>query len=403
MTEKQFLPIEEPYSQRELRSTDIPYNVIEIVQEILSSLDADELIEKTLLSLENYFKCQSITITMRDESGVFRIVGSRRFNDFNSSYIDDRVPSNSLTEALAFSDNPLARISEGAINPVDGFWFIMPIYWGVAIRDSEGFVIGTIVTGWEDAAVDEDEVFRAELFARAFAVAWQHVCDFEEAVNKGQMIEQFRIAQDLHDSVAQSLFAAELQLRIVLDDSEFSDNAKRQLLKIDDILKTQKMELRRIVNAARFSSNSNNLKNMTPQAMIEAEVRHHLGQGGVSVDFAVLVGDYDLLPDILNAAKLVVREGLSNIRKHAYASRAAISASVQSGFLLLAVSDDGRGPVDSEHQGLSANVEGFHFGLESLSQLIDRLGGTMVFGANENGKGSVLWVKCPARKRGGVE
>jgi len=59
-----------------------------------------------------------------------------------------------------------------------------------------------------------------------------------------------------------------------------------------------------------------------------------------------------LAPDIEASAYFIVAEALTNVVKHAHATRASVRASVDAGVLTVEVRDDGVGGADREGHGL---------------------------------------------------
>jgi signal transduction histidine kinase len=87
--------------------------------------------------------------------------------------------------------------------------------------------------------------------------------------------------------------------------------------------------------------------------------------------------------DIEASAYFIVAEALTNVVKHAGASRALVSAAVDDGGLRVEVRDDGVG---------GANAEGY--GLVGIADRVDALGGELTIESG-NGGGTVLVARLP--------
>jgi signal transduction histidine kinase len=90
-----------------------------------------------------------------------------------------------------------------------------------------------------------------------------------------------------------------------------------------------------------------------------------------------------LPPDIEASAYFIVAEALTNVVKHARATRAAVSAGVDEGVLTLEVRDDGVGGADPEGQGLLG-----------VADRVDALGGRLRIERADPG-GTVVTARLP--------
>jgi PAS domain S-box-containing protein len=90
-----------------------------------------------------------------------------------------------------------------------------------------------------------------------------------------------------------------------------------------------------------------------------------------------------LHPEIEASAYFIVAEALTNVVKHAHATRAAVKCSVGAGVLTLEVSDDGVGGVNPEGHGLVG-----------IADRVEALGGRLSVESGEQG-GTVLVARLP--------
>lgn len=97
----------------------------------------------------------------------------------------------------------------------------------------------------------------------------------------------------------------------------------------------------------------------------------------------------DLSPAHRHAFYRAAQEGLTNIQKHAQASKVSVSLAQEGNSWVLRVKDDGRGP--------QASCEAPGFGLLGLRERAELLGGTVKLDAVKSG-GSVLIVALPVEK-----
>jgi signal transduction histidine kinase len=171
-----------------------------------------------------------------------------------------------------------------------------------------------------------------------------------------------RIARDLHDTVIQRLFAIGLGLQGAMRLSTEPMLTERLESAIDELDTTV-----REVRSAIFELHTPRLPGRsTRQAVLQlsAESARALGFEP-SVRF---VGPVDASIDDDTAEHLlaVEREALSNVAKHAAASRADVIVEVDGGWLTLCVEDDGVGPESAGPGGR---------GVENMAARARKLGG----------------------------
>ena len=123
-----------------------------------------------------------------------------------------------------------------------------------------------------------------------------------------------------------------------------------------------------------------------------------LTRGGLRAGVGVFVSRLDLPvdldvsrerlpPDIESSAYFIVAEALTNVVKHAHATRATVRASIDDGVLTIEVHDDGLG---------GANPDGH--GLMGIADRVDALGGRMRIESTD-GDGTVLTARLPLSTR----
>ncbi|MEU1198699.1 ATP-binding protein [Streptomyces sp. NPDC005813] len=105
-------------------------------------------------------------------------------------------------------------------------------------------------------------------------------------------------------------------------------------------------------------------------------------RAGLAVSVAVDVGR--LAPPIEAAMYFVCAEALTNVAKHAAATRASVEVVADAGTVVVCVSDDGRGGADSNGSGL-----------RGIADRVEALGGSISVGDGAAG-GTLLTARIPA-------
>lgn len=156
----------------------------------------------------------------------------------------------------------------------------------------------------------------------------------KERAEKAVLKERERIARELHDGIAQTLFLCSVQLQQL--------KAKHPELELNEV----QLHLRQVHDDVRQSIY--NLKSPPSGSLTWLDQLHHwIDQyeldTGIQVDLNIQVPENELLPKEKIELFGCIREALTNIRKHADASKVFIElASTDTGWRLI-VEDNGIG------------------------------------------------------------
>jgi signal transduction histidine kinase len=192
-----------------------------------------------------------------------------------------------------------------------------------------------------------------------------------------------RIGRDLHDTVIQRLFATGLSLQATIRRAEGRTDLTERLERAVDDIDITVREIRSTIFALQSGlGGTNGVRN----AVL-----------GIADELAGLLprpprirfdGPIDAVVDDRLAAHLipVIREALTNVAKHADADDVEIELSVDSTWLELRISDDGRGLPDEPTGGL---------GLGNLRERALSLGGDLELGSRHDGRGTLLVWRAP--------
>lgn len=187
-----------------------------------------------------------------------------------------------------------------------------------------------------------------------------------------------RIARDLHDTVIQRLFATGLSLQgaaRLID----RDEARSRVESAIDQLDTTVREIRTAIFELQATD------------VVDRSARRRLLALGAEVADAIgkaptfrFEGPVDTLlgADELAQVTAVVREGLSNVARHAPMAASAVVVSVVGGVLKVLVEDEGPGPGPARPDGR---------GLANLAARARQLGGTSVLEAGTSGGTRLRW------------
>lgn len=162
-----------------------------------------------------------------------------------------------------------------------------------------------------------------------------------------------RIARDLHDHVIQRLFAAGLELQVAARKAT-DDDARTEIDHQIDTLDTAIAEIRTAIFAL-----------TPPRRGARRSLRHRLIDllaeiGGMfaTTPRLTFLGTIDLLvvDEMADDVVAVVREGLSNVARHADATHVGVRLSVGDGRIEVEISDDGDGFHPGDRRSGLANL-----------------------------------------------
>jgi signal transduction histidine kinase len=193
--------------------------------------------------------------------------------------------------------------------------------------------------------------------------------------------ERLRMAAELHDSVGHGLAVIAMQAGVALHVLD------REPAKVKEALEAIRDTSRRSLDGLRAQ-----LQQMREPAPDEVPRRPSVGlaeldvlldrirAGGLDVrtDIDPNVLDNHLPPDVDVAAYRIVQESLTNVLRHADASRASVTIKRRDGAVVLDVVDDGTAAA-----GLGADGDGT--GIEGMRARAHALGGTLEAGPRPDG------------------
>ena len=251
----------------------------------------------------------------------------------------------------------------------------------IKVRDEVyGNLYLTDKIGWSEFTSDDESLIGALAVTAGIAIenARLHSRVQEAAVYE----ERDRLARDLHDTVIQRLFAIGLSLQSLAGNPSASGISDRLTTTISDVDETIRQ-----VRTSIFELGSDRLGQGVREnvlALLE-ELKPVVGFGVA----ATFEGPVDTaVPDIVCEHLLAtVREAISNIGRHAQATQATVTVSVNDDECRLRIVDDGRGLAHSRSAtgGL---------GLGNLRRRAEKLHGTFAVESPEDG-GTILTWQVP--------
>jgi PAS domain S-box-containing protein len=152
--------------------------------------------------------------------------------------------------------------------------------------------------------------------------------------------ERRRLARELHDSMGQELTAVMLSLKAVESLVPDSSPARTRLREMRDSVE----RIGRAVHDASVELRPTSLDDLGLKASLVDLVHRWSQRSGILVDLHASFDETERIPlEIETVVYRVVQEALTNVVKHADASRVSVILERREGYLIAIVEDDGRG------------------------------------------------------------
>ncbi|MEU8268959.1 GAF domain-containing protein [Sphaerisporangium sp. NPDC049002] len=243
-----------------------------------------------------------------------------------------------------------------------------------------GAVRGVLSLGKRSGRIpfSQSHVRMLHSFAGQASIALELAEAREDAERLGLLEDRDRIAKDLHDVVIQRLFAVAMTLMSavrLVDKPEASSRLKHAVDELDGTIR----QIRSTIFALQTPPDAEAPSFRGQIVALVEGARGHLGfMPGLRMEGPV---DNKVPPQLAEHLLAVLREALSNVVRHARASRADVAVEAAGGWLTLQVEDDGVGLAPG----------GRRSGLRNLCDRATRFGGTFAAESAEEGGTRVVW------------
>jgi signal transduction histidine kinase len=200
--------------------------------------------------------------------------------------------------------------------------------------------------------------------------------------------ERKRVSLEIHDGPAQTLYAALIRLRAYQALREGDpERAEVEFAEAEQGIKETLSEIRRLIFDLRpMSLDEIGLVTALRQYAAKYEERHR-----VRVEVRTRGEERRLPVSLETALYRIVQESLTNIWKHASATRASVIVTFEPGRCGIQVADDG---VGFDVSSVGPNGQGEHLGIAGIRERAEMIGGTLRI-ASAPGAGSTLLVSVP--------
>lgn len=271
----------------------------------------------------------------------------------------------------AFSAGAHARTWTGLAALAGALGAVIAVGLTMPPMTTEGVVIPFVYLGaaWGTGRLMRSRGERAERLARA---AERLTRERDERGRLAAAEERARIARELHDVVAHAVTTMVLQAGAA--EAELAPDQARLRGRLSSIGASGRQaldELRRVLAVLRASEASDEESGPVPGLANLARLTDQLRTAGLEVDLTVETGPGRLPPSLELSAYRIVQEALTNVLRHASASRAKVLVRREEKWLTVEIRDDGRGPVTG------AAIERGGHGLVGMRERAAMFGGAL--------------------------
>ena len=200
--------------------------------------------------------------------------------------------------------------------------------------------------------------------------------------------ERLRVAREIHDDLGQTLTAASMELGMLKKAITKPNSVTERIKMATELIDAAIEDIQRICSELRPRV----LDHLGLRAAIEWQAKKFADRSGISCLLDLPHERITLSPAAETALFRIFQEALTNVARHAKATRASVRLAVEDNGLTLEITDDGKGIAIDRISGEDA------FGIMGMKERARELGGEVTFKGVRN-KGTTVTVKVPLEGR----
>ncbi len=246
----------------------------------------------------------------------------------------------------------------------DACKYVLAVPLGSGGKKSEPAGVMTLYFALEQK-VTSDMKRALQTYAELVHIALKSVWQNEDKHQNNLLSERQSIANEIHDSLAQTLYFAKMRSSLLLDAMKTGNEllAFKCAQDIDEALEGSQKTVRELVTHFRCKMDARGLK-----FALQKLANDFLARTNIALEFVDQVEKFNLPLEYELQIFLIVRESLFNIATHSGASTARLSVISNNNQYQFIVEDNGGGVASG------APPEG-HYGLEIMHERALRVGG----------------------------
>ena len=261
-------------------------------------------------------------------------------------------------------------------NPIDGKFRDLRV---LPMIDEKGNVVAVI-----EHIRDISEQKKAE----------EHIHMLNRQLMQAQESERQMLSRELHDTVAQDLSVAKMECDLIY--GELLKDRASEAQQVREIIGVLQKTIQGVRNMA-YELRPPGLEDLGLVETVYQFCEDFTQMWGVPVDFqSAGLKNLKLDHDIQINLYRLIQEGLTNIRKHAAASRATVKMAAAFPNIIIRIEDNGRG-FDVQQRASAKNHEK-RMGLRSMQERVKLMNGAMKL-QSKPGQGTKVAIKLPFEEK----
>ncbi len=375
-------------------------NMVQTVSSAISQTSSlEETLHTVLRETIRLIGLKSGAVFLLDEQEpVLRLVAQDALPEWLCDHLREVRVGDGLTGWVAGEDKVLV-VEDTAQDPrpfVPKGEEVVKFYVGVPLR-ARGKVVGVMhVSGPEQHELSAEQIALLVAAGQQLGVAIENSRLYQCVRSLATAEERNRVARSIHDSLCQLLGYLNLKAanaEYLLAEGQ-AERAQQELVEVKRIAQDAYADAREAIFSLRTTASDVGFLPALRAYLDEFEAHYKLETelilDGVSLD--------DLGADTSMQVSCIIQEALTNVRKHASATRVCLRFESSGPGVQISIDDDGRG-FDPEQ---TAQARGLHFGLSVMRERATSIGGKLTLSSGP-GKGTrvLLWV--PRRGKSGRE
>ncbi|HVR88217.1 MAG TPA: GAF domain-containing sensor histidine kinase [Candidatus Limnocylindria bacterium] len=348
--------------------------------------DMQQAFETAVELLAGSMRHDAVGVWVAAGDGMLRLRAARGYGEILPGEIPVVAEGDDL--ALALRERRALRSGEpsAAARPA---WLPagMKAYVIVPIASPED-TAGALVLGRRDTTCADSDVDFAEIAGEYFADLLHREAD-AAAAERAAAVERKRIAQEIHDSLAQELTGIVLSLEGAQRALQRSPQAGGQLLtRAIRESRSALADVRQYMGALRDADPAA----LGLPASVVKLVDDARGRSGLAIELVEQGERCDLGPGLDRVVMRIMSEALRNVAAHANATHAMVLLRYDASSVVVTIEDDGAG-FDVEQTSAVARSAG-HYGLVGMRERAEAVGGQFDV-RSASGGGTTVAVTIP--------
>ncbi|MGZ3864447.1 MAG: PAS domain-containing sensor histidine kinase [Bacteroidia bacterium] len=202
--------------------------------------------------------------------------------------------------------------------------------------------------------------------------------------------ERSKVAREIHDDFGQQLTGIKFVLTALKNKNireNYSPELEKEVMEMISMVDHAIVSVRRIAKELRPGI----LDDLGLEAAIEWQTKEYEERTGIKITFVSRINNLRFSKDVNTAVFRIFQESLTNVIRHAGASKVTVNLFIEAENIVLEVMDNGKGISEEGKNNVSS------LGLLGMSERAMYLGGEFSIERNEGG-GTIVTVKIPIQQ-----